>query len=478
MYPARSALRPVMTAAIASLPVMASISLAQAQDGGIALPDVPSAEAPVVTGSEPEAGERSWRDSIPFQLQVGSVLSANGHRSPDVPVGDAGSDYTARFDLRLLGHPMLNDRVGLLTNLRLRTQLGEGETYDVGNDSNLDVQELALTTRATDWLDVDVGRINVRNGVATGFNPTDWFKVNSLVTADSFDVVDRREDRLGTFVVQSVLHSEAGVLQAGFRPEIESHGGDWTSDRDVIGLGLDRTNPRSALYAKYTPTLGQNLSVTAGTLLEREQPGLGFEASAALSDELVVFAEWFGQWRRDLAGEAFARGDLNGDAAAGLGNAGGRSFQNQLAVGATWSLPFGMVGNEDIALTAEYHFNQAGLSGSQLDQWFDAFEDEEASPGELWSTRGLAGVRQEPLTQHQLFFRFAWTDVTDDIDLGAIAFVSPQDGSALVEAAVDAFVLTNGIVRLSAFAAMGGDDSAYGSQPDDVGARLKLSYSF
>lgn len=177
-------------------------------------------------------------------------------------------------------------------------------------------------------------------------------------------------------------------------------------------------------------------------------------------------------------GRSLARGDLNGDAAAGLGNAGGRSFQNQLPSERRGRCRSAWSENEDIALTAEYHFNQAGLSGSQLDQWFDAFEDEEASPGELWSTRGLAGVRQEPLTQHQLFLRFAWTDVIDDIDLGAIAFVSPQDGSALVEAAVDAFVLTNGVVRLSAFAAMGGDDSAYGSQPDDVGARLKLSYSF
>ncbi|WGF90522.1 hypothetical protein [Marinivivus vitaminiproducens] len=467
-----------MTLILATASCAASADRAWAQDGGIALPDVPSAEAPVVTGAPADEGEPSWRDAFPLQFRVGSVFAANGYRNPEVPLDDPGPDESARLDFRILGHPMLNDRVGLLTNLRLRTQFSEGETYDVGNDTSLDVQELALTARATDWLDVDIGRINVRNGVATGFNPTDWFKVDSLVTADSFDVVDRREDRLGTFVIQSILHNESGVLQTGFRPEIEGHGEDWTSDHDVIGLGLDRTNPRSAFYAKYAPSTGQNLAVSVSTLLEREQPGIGFEASRALSDELVVFAEYFGQWRRDLAGEANARGDLNTDVAQRLGSAGGRSFQSQLALGSTWSLPFWAVGNEDIALTAEYHFNQAGLSSSELDAWFDAGEDGDAGPGELWATRGLAGTRQEPLTQHQLFFRFAWTDVTENVDLGAIAFVSPQDGSALVETTLDAYVFTDGHIRLSGFVAAGPDDSVYGSQAGDVGARLTLSYSF
>ena len=460
-----------MTMALLATTAAASwTTAARGQSGGIELPNIPAEETLM-----PDAP--SWRDAFPFQLRAGVITTINGNREPIVPAGDSGPDWTGRLDLRLLGHPMLNGWVGLLTNLRLRTQISADQTYSVGPDSNLDVQELALTTRATDWLDVDVGRINVRNGVATGFNPTDWFKVDSLVTVDSFDTIDRREDRLGTLVVQTVLHDERGVLLTGFRPEIEGHGGDWTSDRELIGLGLDRTNPRSAFYAKLSPSTGSNLSLSVNTLIEPDRLGVGFEASRALSDTVVVFGEWFGQWRDDLAGEARSRGDLSAETAKRLGHV-GRSWQNQLAVGATWSLPFSLVANEDVSLTGEYHYNQAGLSTSQERRWFDGGKAGTISPGEFYAVRGIANTRQEPLSRHEFFLRFNWTDIFDEVDFSTIAFVLPQDTSALVESGIDVNVLTDGHVKLSAFVAAGSNDSIYGSQSGDMGARLAFSYAF
>jgi len=452
------------------------------------VPDVPGfGPSPVPgtpgTGERPAAGlppqpAASGRTLLPFQLQAGTILSLNGYRDPVVPTGDKGPDWTQRFDLRMFGHHSVSDRVGLLANLRFRTQATEGKDYRFGSDSHLDVQELAVDVKAADWLTVEAGRINVRNGVATGFNPTDWFKADSLVVADSFDTVDRREDRLGTLVVQGAWHNENAVLVTGYRVPVADSTDTWASDRDLVGQGLNRTNRQSAVYAKLTPLGSHNLSTTLNAFYEPGQPGFGGEISGAVSETLVLFAEWFAQRRLSLVDESRRLAPLPQPVAGRLGAKGGRRLLNQLAVGATWSLPFELVENKDVSLTAEYHYNQAGLSKGAVDAWFDASLSGAARPGPLWAIRGTAARRQEPLTQHELFFRFSYKELFTDVDVGAIAFVLPQDGSALVQADVDVKVLTDGRLRLSAFTTAGPEKSVFGSMPGELGCRLSLSLSF
>ncbi|MFD1625694.1 hypothetical protein [Azospirillum griseum] len=429
-------------------------------------------------GREPAQSAGSVRSLVPFQLQTGTILSLNGHRDPQVPTGEQGPDWTQRFDLRMVGHHSVSERVGLLANLRLRTQAKDGEDYRFGSASHIDLQELAVDVKATDWLTVEAGRINVRNGVATGFNPTDWFKADSLIVADSFDTADRREDRLGTAVLQGVWHNEDAVLVTGYRVPMAGSTGTWLSDRSVFGQGFNRTNGRSALYAKLTPLGSQNLSTTVNAFYEPGQPGVGAEVSGAVSETLVLFAEWFAQHRRSLVDESHRLVPLPLSVADRLGAKGRRRLLHQVSVGANWSLPAEIVGNKDVSLTAEYHYNQSGLSKGAMDAWFDAGLSGAARPGPLWAVRGTASRLQEPLSQHELFFRFAYKDVVTDVDLGAIAFVSPQDGSALVQADVDVKVLVDGRLKFTAFTATGRDRSVYGSLPSDYGCRVSLSYTF
>lgn len=304
-----------------------------------------------------------------------------------------GPDWSQRTDLRMFGHAALSDRVGVLTNIRLRTRWAEGDDYAIGEDSHLDVQELAVDVQATDWLTLEAGRINVRNGVATGFNPTDWFKNDSLVVSDSFDAVDRREDRLGTLVTQAVVHGDNAVFVGGYRLPVKADAGSWAADRDFIGQALDRTNGEEAVYAKLTPLGSSNLSVTMNAILEPHQPGLGAEVSGAVSETLVLFGEWFGQRRHSLVDEARQTAPLPAQVVKDLGGGKGRRFLSQFAIGGTWSLPFSMVGAEDISVTAEYHFNQAGLTGDEMDAWFDAGRAGAVAPGPLWAVRSIATRR-------------------------------------------------------------------------------------
>lgn len=447
------------------------------RDGPPVLPDVPEMPAGA-EGPEGGSAEGTADPGSPFQFKIASTGFLTSYRDPAVPVGPPGPDWADRLDLRMFGHPSLSDRVGLLANLRLRTRFADGEDYELDEDSHLDVQELALDVRATDWLNLEAGRINIRSGVATGFNPTDWFKVDSLVVADTFDTMDRRDDRLGTVVAQGIWHNDDLVLALGYRPEFDTEPDHWLTDGKVMGLGLDRTNADTAFFAKLTPLGSTNLSATFHVFYEPDQPGAGVELSMAVSETVVVFGEWSAQYRYNLVDESSRRTPLPDTVRRALGGSGHRGLQNQLAVGATWSLPFGWVGNEDVTLTAEYHFNQAGLSAGEVAEWFDAGRSGAASPSALWAVRSNASRRQEPLTEHQLFFRFAWTDLWDDADFSTIAFVSPQDGSALIQADLDIDVLDDLQLGVSAYVAAGGKDSVFGSQPSDFGAKLSLTYAF
>lgn len=213
-------------------------------------------------------------------------------------------------------------------------------------------------------------------------------------------------------------------------------------------------------------------------ILEPHQPGLGAEVSGAVSETLVLFGEWFGQRRHSLVDEARQTAPLPAQVVKDLGGGKGRRFLSQFAIGGTWSLPFSMVGAEDISVTAEYHFNQAGLTGDEMDAWFDAGRAGAVAPGPLWAVRSIATRRQEPLSRHQVFLRFSYNEILSDVDVGAIAFIAPEDGSTLVQADADAVVWDDVVIGLSAFTSVGDDESIFGSLPGEAGCRLSLSLSF
>jgi hypothetical protein len=435
------------------------------------MPDLPP-DLPPAVAEDPAV------PSFPFTVTLGTITAATAHRAPLVPASGADPDWTQRLDLRSRGRTSLTDGLGLTANLRLRASLADGVAPTLGSVGHLDIQELALDRTVTDWLTLEAGRINLRNGVATGFNPTDWFKADSLVVGDSHDTADRREDRLGTLLIQGTAHGDALMVVAGFRPglasDLATDDGHWLSDGDFFGQGLDRTNGHAAGYARITPLGWDNLSTTASLYYEDRQPGLGLEVSGVASETLVLFAEWFGQYRYGLVDEALSDVPL----AEALGGRGERAFLHQVALGASWSPSTDLVGARDITLTGEYHFNQAGLDGDALDAWFDAGTSGSAPPGALWSVRGLASDRQEPLGQHQLFLRLAYTDILDDLDLTALSFVSPLDASALTQVDLDLALGTNGTLSLSAFGALGPDRSQFGSLPAMAGVSLSYTHVF
>ena len=379
-----------------------------------------------------------------------------------------------RATAQWMGHRSFSPDLGLRYNLRVRATQVQHEDFALREDLRLDVQELALHWQARPGLAFDIGRVNLRNGVAQGYNPTDWFKADSLVTSDSADPGDRRLERLGTLMLAGQLSLGADLLSFGYRPRISASGDDLLAGQDVVGLNLHRTNPSEAVFLKYAPDTGDNLNLTVSALVEDGDPGLGMEVSAAVGQSLVLYAEGFAQRRRSLAGEGMAGGSAALRDA--LGADAGKGWQAQAALGGSWALPSALVGQRDISLALEYHYNGAGLSEARLDALALASGADLAAAGAL---RGYAARQQEPLAREQVFARMAWNDLWKDADLSVLAFYVPADHSGLWQASIAMpFHDDKAELSLRASRSFGDSASAYGANPVETTAQIAVRYTF
>ncbi|WP_349360670.1 hypothetical protein [Stappia sp.] len=465
----------------ADVATVPDVGAAPPQIDDIPLPDIAVGEIPPIedeadADTVAQQGEAESGEAGPPILPIGRTsslhLETRGFRNEDRQGEDR---FAGRFSAHWFGRGTVSDNLSILFNLRSRAGWRESRGFRAEDDINLDVQELAAAWDTGNNLLLEAGRINVRNGVALGFNPTDWFKADSLVTIDSQDPGDRREERLGTVVVSAATSLGSTLVQAGFRPDISAARDTVVTDADIVGLNLDRTNPSPAFYAKLSPNLGGNISLTGNVLVENGRLGGGAEVSGTLGNNLVLYGEAFIQHRLNLAAEALEDGTGSAAFRSRIGAADGYETAGQLAIGGTYSLPEAIAKTEDISLSLEYHYNGAGLTGRQLSALAGAAGADRAAAGRV---RAFAARAQEPLARHQVFARFAWNDFLGDADFSAIAYYVPDDRSALAQIAASYPYNDNVEISLRAFSVFGSDTSVYGSNPLRNSIQLAVKYTF
>src|SRR4029077_5400772 len=103
---------------------------------------------------------------------------------------------------------------------RLNLRLEEGLGFPNRENLTHDLREAYLSWEPLDRLYFDAGRINLKSGVALGFNPTDFFKTRAVVEPLSLDPTVLRENRLGTVMARAQHIWERGSLTAAFAPAL------------------------------------------------------------------------------------------------------------------------------------------------------------------------------------------------------------------------------------------------------------------
>lgn len=180
----------------------------------------------------------------------------------------------------------------------------------------------------------EVGRINLRNGPAYGFNPTDYFRDNALRAVTTADPFALRENRLGVVVTRYQHLWTGGGLSLALAPKLAD-----APSNDSFSADLGATNNRNRGTATWSAQVSERLS---GQLLayadQHKGMQLGGSVTALLSDATVGHLE-------------FSRGkddDLFSQFVLGVPR---QAIRNRLSAGATYTT------STRLALTAEYEYN-------------------------------------------------------------------------------------------------------------------------
>jgi hypothetical protein len=371
----------------------------------------------------------------------------------------------------------LANNLGLTYSGRLNLRAENDLTFPTHENLINDLRELYLGWQPWDRTYLDWGRINLKSGVALGYNPTDYFRTRAVVEPLSADPTVLREDRLGTLMVRAQQLWQNGSLTAAFAPRLYAQSPIYTNlDLPSFDPMLDRTNAHNRLLVKSSVTFANNVSPEWLLYGENGRARLGANLALAFGQKTVGYLEWSGGRRHSLIDEALGYGRQPGTVPAGapsvLPESSSQNFQNELVLGASYTT------QSRITFNLEYHLEQAGFTRSDWHNWFAAGGGRSAYAPiaeQLWYIRSYALDQQDPLSRHTLFARADWVDAfVPKLELTALVNADLYDGSALLQLTADYYLSDSWTVGALAMTNLGAARSDFGSLPQAAGFLVKV----
>lgn len=375
----------------------------------------------------------------------------------------------------------LDDRLNF--TLSDRFNLRAQDTLDVPSHENAinDFREGYLSWEALDRTYLDAGRINLKSGVAVGFNPTDFFMTRAVVDPLSVDPTVLREDRLGTVMGLGERVWQGGTLTVAVAPKLY----DPTPVYNNTNLrsfdpSLDRTNAHDRFLLKGSADLADDFAPELLVYHESNRTSLGANITESIGQKTVAYAEWAGGRRSSLIDEALRYGRRTGtlppNASSPLPEDSSLHFQNQLSVGGSYTT------ESKITFNLEYHLNQAGFSRRDWNNWFRVGSARTASAAiakQLWYIRSYAAEQQDPLSEHSLFLRADWVDAfVPHLELTGFINADLYDGSSLVQVTANYHLSNAWTIGALATADLGRARSDFGSLPRAASVLFRLARYF
>lgn len=364
---------------------------------------------------------------------------------------------------------------------RLNLEAADETPFPTHEAIRHDFREGFVSWQAAPATYLDLGRINLKNGAALGFNPTDFFKTRAVVQPLSADPSVLREDRLGTFMLRGQHIAEGATVDVAFAPKLYDPSRIYTSTNlPSFDPVLDRTNAHDRLLLKASAELVDRVSPELLFYREGDRTTLGANITESVGQSTILYAEWAGGRRQSLIADALRygvdTGTIPGNAPAVLPVDGRRHFQNDLSVGGSYTT------EAKIVVNLEYHFHQAAFSDRDWRNWFAVGQARAQSlpvTGELWFIRSYALDQQEPLATHSVFLRADWVDaIVPHLELTAFVTVDLHDGSSFAQASATYDLSDTWRAGVLAAADVGRRRTDQGSLPQAASVLLKLARYF
>jgi hypothetical protein len=250
---------------------------------------------------------------------------------------------------------------------------------------------------------LDAGRVNARQGVALGYNPSDFFKADALRTVDSLDPSSLRDERLGAVMLRGETLWATGAFTAVYAPRLAD-----APSAAPFSADFGATNNRNRWLLSLSQRLGSVF--TPQWLLFGEQgksPQAGVNLTSVLGQATVIFVE-------------ACAGRMQSSWAESLELPGSESLRARVSTGLTYST------TNKLSLSLEYEYDGAALSRAG---WNAA---RQGDPGNYGRYRDTVTDQQALATQHNSFVYASWQDfLAKHLDLSAFLRIDLVDHSRL-----------------------------------------------
>jgi hypothetical protein len=436
---------------------------------------IPKAAQQPATNPQPATPATAGEAGRFYVENAFSVASFRGNLAVPPP-GPRASDWQERLFFDVNKELRLADRLSITYSDRLNLRAENDLDFPTHENLINDLRELYVNWHALDSTYLDVGRINLKSGVALGYNPTDFLRTRAVVEPLSADPTVLREDRLGTLMLRAQQLWQGGSVTAAFAPAVERPSAIYTNlNLPSFDPMLDRTNAQNRFLVKGSVNAASNFSPELVLYHEGNQLRTGANLAAGFGQKVIAYAEWSGGSRASLLDDALRygrdTGTLPATAPAVLPKS-SQSFQNELSVGASYT------SENRITFNLEYHFNQAGFTRADWRNWFAAGRDSPAaSPAgrELWYVRDYAQDQQEPLSRHSVFLRADWIDAfVPKLELVGFINLDTYDGSGLLQITADYYLSDRWTVGGLLTSNFGRAQTDFGSLSQSTGFLLKV----
>ena len=453
---------------------LASAAMAADEDKDLEL--IPHTEPTAKPALAPQPAGRSAR------IYVENALTFNTLRN-DLLV-PAPPPLAPHWENRLLGDVRAEWSLapGALAAYSGRLNVIAQDGLGFPNSGNVahDLRELYLSVepRARDYL--DLGRINVKSGVALGFNPTDFFKARAVVDPLTADPSELREDRLGTLMIRGQHVGEGSSISLAYAPKVTNASAIGEDPGRGFSPLFGRTNASDRWLLKASARLHDDFSPELLLFHENGRTKIGANLTESIGQSAVAYVEWAGGRGLGIIDQALAFGRQTGTIPASapdvIDQGGQERFRSQAAIGAAYTT------ENKITFNLEYHYNGAGFSRADWDRWFAAGEGSPASSPvaqQLWFIRGYAAEFQQPLQRHAVFLRADWADfLVPKLELTGFVLADAVDGSTLLQLETDYARTDLWSFGVLAAGTTGGRRSNFGSLPRAGSVLLKVTRDF
>ncbi|MFL5307627.1 MAG: hypothetical protein ACJ8F1_20575 [Polyangia bacterium] len=456
-----------MTAALGVLALLLAGTLAASpadEDADLArIPD-----SPATTGAVPPVNLAPAAAPIAHaaghgRLYLEDALTLAARRTPVVPFpppppyawqNRASADLVAEWLAGRMVKLVLSDRVDVVAQ--------QDVAWSLRSTIRNELREAYASWNPRAGLYLEAGRINVRNGVALGFNPTDVFRPRTLVGQASLDPSVLSRNRLGTLMLRAQAIGERGAVSIVYAPMLFEPSAV-TADRSGVNPRFDATNAAHRVLASAGGNAG-DVSVQGMAYFEPHRSKVGLALTRPVGPSVVAYVEWTLGHEAPLTARAIEDGRQTGaipaDAPPPLPIDPALGWRNDLAAGGSWTI------GTRLTLNAEYHFHQGALTESDWTHWFAAGRASPQAAPELWYIRGYAADQLEPASQHNAFVRLAWPNAgLADLELDGFAFINLRDGSILTQTSAIYTLSDRWTLTLSFGATIGSAESERGSLP-------------